>query len=84
MDPENISPFVTFLTTDAAADITGQTFIVYGGIVAHVRLPHLGDYIMKDGRWTVDELIAQRVGLFKEIGPGHYEGPRGNAKLPTQ
>ena len=46
MDPGNIAPFVTFLTTDAAADITGQTFIVYGGIVAHVRLPHLGDLIV--------------------------------------
>jgi NAD(P)-dependent dehydrogenase (short-subunit alcohol dehydrogenase family) len=84
MDPENIAPFVTFLTTDEAADITGQTFIVYGGIVAHIRLPHLSDFIMKEGRWTVDELIAGREGLFKEIGPSHYEGHRGYAKLPKQ
>ena len=49
MDPANIAPFVTFLGTDAAREITGQDLIVYGGIVAHVRMPHLSDMIVKDG-----------------------------------
>jgi NAD(P)-dependent dehydrogenase (short-subunit alcohol dehydrogenase family) len=84
MHPENIAPFVTFLATDDATDITGQTFIVYGGIVGHVRLPHLADYIIKDGKWTVNELIAQKAGLFKEVAADAYEGPRGYAKLPKQ
>lgn len=84
MDPENIAPFVTFLCTDDASDITGQTFIVYGGIVAHVRLPHLSDFIMKEGRWTVDEIALQRNDLFKELPADHYEGPRGYARLPKQ
>jgi NAD(P)-dependent dehydrogenase (short-subunit alcohol dehydrogenase family) len=84
MDPENIAPFVAFLATDFAADITGQTFLVYGGIVAHVRLPHLSDLVVKDGRWTIDELAERREELFKEIGPSHYEGPRGYARLPRQ
>jgi NAD(P)-dependent dehydrogenase (short-subunit alcohol dehydrogenase family) len=84
MDPENIAPFVTFLCTDDAADITGQTFIVYGGIVAHVRLPHLSDLIVKDGRWTVEELSLRRNELFKELAADHFEGPRGYARLPKQ
>ena len=84
MDPANIAPFVTFLGTDAASGITGQTFVVYGGIVAHVRLPHLSDMIVKDGRWTVRELVEQHDALFKEIAPGAYEGPRGYARLPKQ
>ena len=84
MDPDNIAPFVTFLCTDDAADITGQTFIVYGGIVAHVRLPHLSDLIVKDGRWTVEELAMRRNELFKEVPADHYEGPRGYARLPRQ
>lgn len=84
MDPDNIAPFVTFLCTDEATDITGQTFIVYGGIVAHVRLPHLSDMIVKDGRWTVEELAMRRNELFKEIPANHYEGPRGYARLPRQ
>jgi NAD(P)-dependent dehydrogenase (short-subunit alcohol dehydrogenase family) len=84
MDPSNIAPFVAFLATDAAAEITAQTFIVYGGIVAHVRLPHLSDLIVKDGKWTVDELAEQQAGLFKEVAANAYEGPRGYAKLPRQ
>jgi NAD(P)-dependent dehydrogenase (short-subunit alcohol dehydrogenase family) len=84
MDPANIAPFVTFLGTDAASEITGQTFVVYGGIVAHVRMPHLSDMIIKDGRWTVQELAEQHGGLFKEIASGAYEGPRGYARLPRQ
>jgi NAD(P)-dependent dehydrogenase (short-subunit alcohol dehydrogenase family) len=84
MDPGNIAPFAVFLASDHAADITGQTFIVYGGIVAHVRLPHLADMIVKEGRWTVEELAARRDELFKEVGPSAYEGPRGYARLPVQ
>jgi NAD(P)-dependent dehydrogenase (short-subunit alcohol dehydrogenase family) len=84
MAPENIAPFVTFLTTDAAADITGQTFIVYGGIVAHVRLPHVSDILIKDGKWEVAELAERRSELFQQIASDAFEGPRGYAKLPKQ
>ena len=54
------------------------------GIVAHVRMPHLSDLIMKDGKWTVEELAAEKAGLFKEIGSDSYESIRGYAKLPKQ
>jgi NAD(P)-dependent dehydrogenase (short-subunit alcohol dehydrogenase family) len=84
MDPSNIAPFVTFLGTDAASDITGQTFIVYGGIVAHVRMPHVSDMIVKQGKWTVQELADACGGLFKEVPSDSYEGPRGYARLPKQ
>jgi NAD(P)-dependent dehydrogenase (short-subunit alcohol dehydrogenase family) len=84
MDPENIAPFVTFLATADASDITGQTFIVYGGLVAHVRMPHLSDVIVKEGRWTVEEIAERKAELFKELAPNHYEGPRGYARLPKQ
>jgi NAD(P)-dependent dehydrogenase (short-subunit alcohol dehydrogenase family) len=82
MDPENIGPFVSFLATDEAAAITGQTFIVWGGTVAHVRMPHVADIIRKDGRWTVDELVEQQAELFKEVGQDHFEASRGYARLP--
>ncbi len=84
MDPDNIAPFVAFLATDEAAEITGQTFIVYGGIVAHVRMPHVTDIVQKAGRWTVDELIESQGELFKAVGPDVFEAPRGHAKLPRQ
>jgi NAD(P)-dependent dehydrogenase (short-subunit alcohol dehydrogenase family) len=84
MDPENIAPFVTFLATDAAAGITGQTFIVYGGIVGHVRLPHLSDLLVKDGKWSVSELAERKDELFQQLACDAFEGPRGYAKLPKQ
>ncbi len=84
MDPANIAPFVAFLASDAAADVTGQTFIVWGGTVAHVRLPHVSDILSKVGKWTIEELIERREELFKNVGPSVFEGPRGFARLPKQ
>ncbi len=84
MDPDNIAPFVAFLATPAASDITAQTFIVCGGAVAHVKMPQISDVLFKEGRWSVDELIERREELFKELGPNVYEGPRGYARLPKQ
>src|ERR1700747_932573 len=71
-------------STARASDTTAQTFIVYGGIVAHVRMPQLSDMIVKPGRWTVEELVEQHGGLFKEIPSNAYEGPRGHAKHEKQ
>jgi NAD(P)-dependent dehydrogenase (short-subunit alcohol dehydrogenase family) len=85
MDPDNIAPFVTFLATEDAADITAQTFIVYGGSVGHVKLPQVSDILFKEGgRLTVEEIATRRDELFKNIGPNHYEGPRGYARMPKQ
>ncbi|MGV0795521.1 SDR family NAD(P)-dependent oxidoreductase [Mycolicibacterium elephantis] len=84
MDPDNIAPFVTFLATDFAADVTAQTFIVCGGAVAHVKLPQVSDVVFKQGKWSIDELAERRDELFKNLGPDVYEGPRGYARLPKQ
>jgi NAD(P)-dependent dehydrogenase (short-subunit alcohol dehydrogenase family) len=84
MDPANIAPFVAFLGSDAAASITGQVFIICGGAIGRVRLPHLEGVIFKDGAWSVDELAAESAALFDGVGPGHFEGPRGYARLPRQ
>jgi NAD(P)-dependent dehydrogenase (short-subunit alcohol dehydrogenase family) len=84
MDPANVAPLVAFLAGPHAREITGQTFIAYGGIVAHVRLPHVADTIVGPRRWTVDDLAAQKHKLFEAVGPGVFEGPRGFARLPKQ
>jgi NAD(P)-dependent dehydrogenase (short-subunit alcohol dehydrogenase family) len=85
MDPDNIAPFVTFLATEDASDITAQTFIVYGGSVGHVKLPQVSDILFKEGgRLTVDDLAARRDELFKNVAANHYEGPRGYARMPKQ
>jgi NAD(P)-dependent dehydrogenase (short-subunit alcohol dehydrogenase family) len=84
MDPGNIAPFVGYLASDGATDITGQCFILYGGTVGRVRLPHLTNFIAQEARWSIDELEQRREELFEAVGPAQYEGPRGYAKLPRQ
>jgi NAD(P)-dependent dehydrogenase (short-subunit alcohol dehydrogenase family) len=82
MDPDNIGPFIAFLASHHAEDVTGQVFIVWGGTIAHVRLPHVADVIAQDHRWSVAELAARKAGLFAEVTPSVYEGPKGYARLP--
>ncbi len=62
--PEQVSPLVVFLTTDAAADITGRVFHIGGGRIDRVDVSHLVDGIFKrDEPWTVEEL-SDRIHEF--------------------
>jgi NAD(P)-dependent dehydrogenase (short-subunit alcohol dehydrogenase family) len=73
MDPDNIGPFVAWLASDDGADITGQAFMVWGGSVAHMRLPHASDVVTQDHRWSIEELSSRKAELFKEIGSNEFE-----------
>jgi 3-oxoacyl-[acyl-carrier protein] reductase len=60
--PEYIAPFITYLCTDDASDITGQIFFVSGRRVS--RCDGSGDelaFILKEteGKWTLNELDEQ-------------------------
>jgi len=56
-NPEDIAPFVAYLAGDAAADINGQIFLVYGSTIAIMSQPRPAYTIQKaDGLWTVEEL----------------------------
>jgi hypothetical protein len=72
--PENIAPMVAFLGTDAAAEITGQVFYVYGGTVYLFEGWTYDTVINKSARWTVEELVDQVPTLFKEA-PTKYAPP---------
>lgn len=62
--PENLSPLVAYLASDAAQDITGRVFTVFGGKV-QVFIPWTpGNFIDIGRRWTVKEL-GQRI---RELG----------------
>ena len=58
-DPEDVAPMVVYLLSDAARDITGQTYTVVGGRVALWSQPREIREVVKDGRWTPEELAAQ-------------------------
>jgi 3-oxoacyl-[acyl-carrier protein] reductase len=55
--PDDISPFILFLCTEAAANISGRTFAVFGGEISLYSEPALERTIYKKGRWTVEELV---------------------------
>ena len=64
-DPANISPMVAFLASDAAADISAQTFIVLGDQVHRMQPATIVSSITNGKKqWTVAELIAARDDLF--------------------
>jgi len=56
MNPEDVAPMVAYLASDQAANINGQTFLVYGGTITKLALPRRIRTIFKQGRWEVDEL----------------------------
>ncbi|MFZ6003185.1 MAG: SDR family oxidoreductase [Actinomycetota bacterium] len=65
-NPDNIAPWVAYLCTDAASDVTGQCFVVGGGRVDLVRSWTPIAKIDRGDRWTVDELIQQAPELFAD------------------
>jgi hypothetical protein len=59
--PESLCPFLLYLCTDDAANITGSLFTVYGNTVQLHQQPIIMNTIAKAGSefWTVDELRAE-------------------------
>jgi NAD(P)-dependent dehydrogenase (short-subunit alcohol dehydrogenase family) len=57
-DPANVSPFVAYLAT-VDCPLSGETFIVQGGVVQRVKSWSTVEKIDKGDRWTVAELAAR-------------------------
>ncbi len=63
-DPDNIAPMVVFLASEAAADVSGQVFVVFGPNVFLMEGWQMVSEIHTEGRWTPEELIAAKETLF--------------------
>ena len=57
--PEHVAPFVSFLASPAAEEISGQVFVVHGGFIGLVAAPEYeARFEAPDGRWTPEELAG--------------------------
>jgi hypothetical protein len=54
--PSKISPLVVWLCTDAAADVSGRTFLVFGDRISLLTEPKPKATIEQPGGWTLDDL----------------------------
>ncbi len=73
--PENVAPIVAYLTSDAAAGITGQVFYVQGGLIQLYQGWTPVSEIEKTERWTPAE-IGERIGELFEGKPTTYSPQR--------
>jgi len=63
--PEQIAPMVVFLASEAAADVSGQIFVVWGTRVHLLQGFSLVNTLDRgEGRWTPQELIDRKDELF--------------------
>jgi len=68
--PEHVAPVVAYLASPAAERITGQVFVVYGGMVALVAAPVVAERFDKSGTlWTAEDLDKQLGGYFADRDP---------------
>ncbi|MEU2006798.1 4-hydroxyphenyl-beta-hydroxyacyl-CoA dehydrogenase [Rhodococcus sp. NPDC019627] len=62
--PGDAAGLISFLASDAAADITGQAFSVGGDRLALWSHPELTAVEYSDGGWSADDIAAQWAGTF--------------------
>jgi NAD(P)-dependent dehydrogenase (short-subunit alcohol dehydrogenase family) len=64
LSPDNISPIVVALASDRAANITGQTFFVYGPAINVLKPWDSGTLINQDSKWEPAALAAKLEETF--------------------
>lgn len=70
LDPKRVGTFVSYLASPAAADISGQVFVVYGDMVALMAAPTVErTFTAEHGAFSVAELDSQLAPHFSTRDP---------------
>ena len=67
--PENVSPLVAYLASPAAANVSGQVFVVYGRMIDVVKGPGVDRHFDVGERWTPGEVEAALTPFYAERKP---------------
>jgi NAD(P)-dependent dehydrogenase (short-subunit alcohol dehydrogenase family) len=79
LDPRHVGPLVAYLAGPAAAGITGEVFVVHGGVAAVLEPPRIREVFQAagpaspDGMWTL-ESVHQALGPAFGPAPGGEPG----------
>jgi 3-oxoacyl-[acyl-carrier protein] reductase len=70
LSPDHVAPFVAYLASPAAGAISGQVFVVHGGMVALLAAPTVERRFDAPGAaWTLADLDRTVGGYFTERDP---------------
>jgi NAD(P)-dependent dehydrogenase (short-subunit alcohol dehydrogenase family) len=70
LSPEHVAPLVAYLASPAAERITGQVFVVYGGMVALLAAPVVEQRFDAAGEtWDLPDLDKQLGSFFADRDP---------------
>ncbi len=71
MAPENVSPLVVWLGSDASAGVTGRVFEAEGGRITVMEGWHRGPTADRGARWTPAEVGEATAKLLAAARPPH-------------
>jgi NAD(P)-dependent dehydrogenase (short-subunit alcohol dehydrogenase family) len=68
--PENTAALVAWLASDLSKGVSGQVFIITGGVVQLTQGWHAVNKATSDKPWTIDSIEGVREQLFKGVDTG--------------
>ena len=68
--PENTASLVAWLASDLSKGVSGQVFIITGGLVQLAQGWHAVNKATSDKPWTIDSIEGVREQLFKGVDSG--------------
>jgi NAD(P)-dependent dehydrogenase (short-subunit alcohol dehydrogenase family) len=88
--PEHVSPLVVYLSSPAAAGITGEVFVVHGGVAAMLEPPRIRTVFLAhehgsaDGMWSLDSVASALAPMAASPAPSPGFASEGTLALASE